>query len=40
MTIPGGVMHWIENPYSEPVYNMDIFFPKRTEDRQESVEVR
>lgn len=40
ITIPGGVMHWIENPYDEPVYNMDIFYPKRVEDRPESVEVR
>ncbi len=40
MTIPGGVMHWIENPYDKPVLNMDIFYPKRTEDREESVQVR
>lgn len=40
MTIPGGVEHWIDNPYDAPVYNMDIFCPKRTEDREESVEVR
>ena len=40
MTIPPNVMHWIENPYDRPVYNMDIFCPKRLEDRPESVEVR
>jgi quercetin dioxygenase-like cupin family protein len=40
MTIPAGAMHWIENPYDEPVYNMDLFIPKRTADREESVEVR
>lgn len=40
MTIPAGAMHWIENPYDKPVYNMDIFFPKRTADREESKEVR
>ena len=27
MTIPAGAMHWIENPYDKPVYNMDIFPP-------------
>ena len=40
MTIPSNAMHWIENPYDKPVYNMDLFIPKRTADRQESVEVR
>ena len=40
MTIPANAMHWIENPYDKPVYNMDLFIPKRTADRQESVEVR
>ena len=39
-TFDAGAMHWIENPYDKPVYNMDIFFPKRTADREESVEVR
>lgn len=40
MTIPPNEVHWIENPYDKPVYNMDIFAPKRTEDREESVEVK
>ena len=40
MTIPGGVVHWIENPYDKPVMNMDIFCPKRTEDREQSLPVR
>ena len=40
MTIPSNAMHWIENPYDKPCYNMDLFIPKRTADRQESVEVR
>ncbi len=40
MTIPPNALHWIENPYGEPVYNMDIFAPKRTEDREESVPVK
>lgn len=40
MTIPSNAMHWIENPYDEPCYNMDLFIPKRTADRPESVEVR
>lgn len=40
MTIPSGVMHWIENPYDKPVLNMDIFYPKRTDDREQSVPVR
>ena len=40
VTVPPNVVHWIENPYGDPVYNMDIFAPKRTEDREESIEVR
>lgn len=40
LSIPANVEHWIENKYDEPVYDFDIFIPKRTADRQESVEVR
>lgn len=40
MTIPANVEHYIHNHYDRPVYNMDIFYPKRTADRKESVEVR
>lgn len=39
MTIPGGIEHWIHNHYDETVYNLDIFIPKRIEDRPESVEI-
>ena len=38
MTIPGNVEHWIHNHYDKPVFNMDLFIPKRLEDRPESVE--
>ena len=40
LTIPPDVEHWIDNPYDEPVYDLDIFYPKRTADREESKEVR
>ena len=40
LTIPPDKLHWIENPYDEPCLNMDIFCPKRAEDRPESVQVR
>lgn len=39
LTIPPNVEHWIENKYSEPVYDLDIFWPKRTADRVESKET-
>lgn len=39
-TVPPGEEHWIHNHYDADAYDMDIFFPKRTGDRQESVEIR
>lgn len=39
-TVPANEEHWIHNHYDSDAYDMDIFFPKRTGDRQESVEIR
>jgi len=37
ITVPANVMHWMDNRYGETCIGMDIFFPKRTQDRPESV---
>lgn len=39
ITIPPEVPHCNANPYEEPVYELEFFFPKRTEDREESREM-
>ena len=38
ITIPPNTPHCNANPYDEPVYELEFFFPKRTADREESVE--
>lgn len=40
MTVPPNVPHCNSNPYEKPVYELEILFPKRTADREESREVQ